>query len=266
MLAESAAHFASLAPRTCGETGNGSCAWYHGSWQCFRLIDLVSNPDWHAEFYQRWLPPATAPAEVRALVSGTSDYTMPAYVLDALGEARRSVTVVDRCPTPLIACEWMAERLGVALATEHADVRDFRHGEFDLVCSDSFLSRSNGESRSALLDAWHALLAPGGRAVTTIRVLDPDIPVDRRETLVDSFVQTAVASWEPFQRDTRIPIPTVARLAEEYAAHAVDYELDTSEGVRKALDERFRIVHWETADSPNGAWRGRYVRVVLQKS
>jgi len=34
-----------------GYLSGSSCSWYHSAWQYLRLIDMVSTPSWHGNFY-----------------------------------------------------------------------------------------------------------------------------------------------------------------------------------------------------------------------
>ena len=86
-----------------------SCAWYHGAWQYMRVMNLVSTPTWHSEFYTRELSAAVSRRKsVRAIITGTADYSLLAYLLACDPDGRAEIDVLDLCATPLFACRWYA--------------------------------------------------------------------------------------------------------------------------------------------------------------
>lgn len=257
LLVESAPRFSDIAAGACAAT---DCAWYHGSWQFLRLMDIASSPHWHADFYRRWLADSTPRGD--CLVSGTSDYTMAAFLVDA-GSTR--ITVADRCRTPLLACEWLARRMPVAMETWHTDIRDLRTtGDFGLICSDSFISRADGDGRRELLNAWRRLLAPVGRIVTTVRIRRPVAGTEADQ--VEGFRAAALRRWAPFAEATGVSADLIGEMAAEYARHAVDYSLDTADGVLDAVGEIFEIVYWEVGEPTAGVWPGAYLRLVAGRN
>jgi hypothetical protein len=85
---------------TCRWDAGTQCAWYHGSWQWLRLLDLVSNPSWHGDFFGPTLRVACSGlVRPRVLVSGCADYSMYAHVAEALGRAAM-ITALDLSHSP----------------------------------------------------------------------------------------------------------------------------------------------------------------------
>jgi SAM-dependent methyltransferase len=175
-LAENARLARSLAPRLCRvdpATGE-SCAWNHGLWPTLRLLGLVLTPAHHAAFFQRALAAAAREGgPLRVLISGSADTGMPAQVFAALRARGVQVlaTVLDLCETPLELNRRYAARAGMQIETVRADVLEYRPREpFDVVCTHSFLSMFPAGDRPALVSRWHALLRPGGVAITVNRV------------------------------------------------------------------------------------------------
>jgi len=151
-----------------------SCAWYHGFLPYLRLLGLVATPAHHAAFFQAALGALGTNARTpRVLVSGAADHYMLAQAWAGCRAhgLTPAITVLDLCETPLALNRWYAGQAGIALATLHADVLDYRDaGAFDVICTHSLLGRFAPDERPALAAAWHRLLAPGGRVMTVNRV------------------------------------------------------------------------------------------------
>lgn len=159
---QTAARAFAQASRRC----TADCAWYHGLWPYLRLLGLTSTPLDNTAFYRRELRRLSAGA--RVLVAATAD----AAPLELLGAAPGlSVTVVDRCATPLWLCEEHAARTGTVIATVQADVRTWRPAEpFDAVFTHGLLARFAPPGQAEVIAAWRDCLAPGGRLLLVTRV------------------------------------------------------------------------------------------------
>jgi SAM-dependent methyltransferase len=190
-LLESARMIHTIAPMLCtrDHVDRNSCAWYHGVWQYLRLFDMVSSPSWHSTFYERCLAAGLAgDGPRRVLITGAADYSMLAYVIaaaQATGKLQSHLLeahVMDLCPTPLSASRWYADRFRLKVKLHEADILndaalllrevlgDGSGAEFDLIASDAFLTRFSRDDVGRVLDNWRALLRPGGRIVTTVRL------------------------------------------------------------------------------------------------
>lgn len=160
------------------------CSWYHGVWQYLRLFNMVSSPNWHARFYTDWLRQILRTRRrPRVLITGAADYGMLAYVLAAVPDRTAlDVHVVDLCRTPLLANEWFAERLDVAVHTHQVDFLRAgdriaeQFGPFDLIVSDALLTRFERDEAERVVANWRRALRPGGSAVTTVRLHDAELP------------------------------------------------------------------------------------------
>jgi hypothetical protein len=196
------------------------CAWYHGTWQWLRLLDLVSNPSWHGEFFQRVLRDACAGVEQpRVLVSGCADYSMYAHVAAALGAAAE-VTALDRCRTPLVGTDGYASWAGLprpALLEDDA-LTHAPDKPYDAVVSDSFLPRFGPDELTGLLAAWRKAVRYGGVVVTTVRIHDSGAATaTRRGEIADRWRQVALGSraWWP-----QVSAVAVAELADRVGEFA----------------------------------------------
>lgn len=169
-LGESAAFARHTADALC----EAACRDYHGMWQYFRLIGLISTIGSNSDFFVDTLQGLAHPERGRrVLISATADYGMLAHVLHAFRQAgvRPEITVLDRCPTPLALNRWYAAREGIEIRCWQGSIADFHADEaFDVVCTHSFLGRLSDELRDATMRTWLRVLRPGGHVVTAARV------------------------------------------------------------------------------------------------
>lgn len=181
-LSDSAPIARETASRLCrAEPATGeTCAWYHGVWQYFRLLDLVTAPDAHADFYADVLGAFARVGKCkRILISGNADYGLLAVVLAACRSQNITpdVTVVDLCETPLQLCRWYGNRLSLTVETCASDILEFEASEpFDMICAHSFLGYFTPQKIHCLLEKWRGLLRPGGRIIGVHRIRDSDAP------------------------------------------------------------------------------------------
>jgi SAM-dependent methyltransferase len=249
-LEESAPLARRLAPSLCRRdpaTGE-SCAWTHGFWQYLRLMGLASGPGRHEKFFRGAFDRVEARSGApRVLISGTADYSMLAHVLGAF-RARSiepEVTVLDLCETPLALSRWYAERVACRIRTWRGDVLAYREsGEFDAVCTHSFLSYFSPESRPDLLARWRELLRPGGRAIT-VNALRPGptserVGLSRAQALA---LRENVQRWAEANRSTLQFEPLdLVREAEIYAARLGFWRVQSGEEIRGLLERSgFRV-------------------------
>lgn len=196
------------------------CAWYHGTWQWLRLLNLVSNPSWHGEFFRRALRDASADVErTRVLVSGCADYSMYAHVAAALGAAAE-ITALDRCRTPLISTDWYASRAGLpAPALLEEDALTHAPDEpYDAVVSDSFLPRFGPVELTELLAAWRKVVRAGGVVITTVRIHERGgTATTGRDAVADRWRQAALASRAWWPQVSAVPVAELADRVGEFA-------------------------------------------------
>lgn len=263
------------------------CAWYHGAWQFLRLFNMVSSPTWHAEFYADQLRAAIHERGARRiLISGSADYTTLAFVLGAARPApnappvKLDVHVVDLCRTPLLACRWYAEQLGIEINIHQANITLTGESEgdgfdspepFDLVVADAFLTRFDSAGASAVLSRWFDLLAEGGGVLTTVRLhprnrnrgggsFDPD---DVAGDPVDDFelrLRERAADWQDM---LPIDLETLLGLGRRYANRMISNDLGDADAVKNAFkDHRFTLVDADAAPVRGELFGTEYLRVV----
>lgn len=168
VLAESAPLTLQWAQEGCWHDPSKSmnCAWYHGAWQTLRLLGIVATLTQQAELYISALRPLIASGNFkRVFLSGSADYGLLSVILDAFNQEGvvPSITVVDRCATPLRLCRWYAERYGYSIETVQSDLAAFRSdAPYDLICVHSLLSCVPRANHADIVATWHNLLRPGG--------------------------------------------------------------------------------------------------------
>ena len=248
------------------------CSWYHASWQYMRLLDLVSTPSWHAEFYSAaLLDPFSSRRGVATLISGTADYSLLAYVRRAMAaaSAEAEVVVLDLCPTPLFACQWYGKREGFAVKTRQASILDgsaVSAQSFDLICSDAFLTRFPTTLALEVLNRWKDLLRPRGRIVTTVRVHESHNLVRSTEDAIVEFKERArvrAGRWRAFVRKTPAEI---AELAETYARKMRSESLGDVQDIRSLFDEAgLSVSSIEEASVAGELYPTNYARIIATR-
>jgi hypothetical protein len=261
MLA-SAELLARTAPMSCTQ-GNerwAACEWYHGSWQYLRLLNMVSCPQWHHDFYVQELRRSIdkmsvgrsphdggSGAPLRILISGAADYSMFAYVVRAMQDSgvaqdAAKVHVLDLCPTPLLACRWYSRHAGVRIITHELDICD-RYAvdrklteHFDVITTDAFLTRFSPEDCKTVLKRWNQLLVPGGRVVTTVRLHGYDTPQRDDVQEIAAFVarvREEALTWRPV---LRTGVDDICDSAREYARRITSTNLGGEAEIRALFE------------------------------
>jgi hypothetical protein len=245
------------------------CGWYHGAWQYLRLLNLVSTPTWHSEFYLQQIATATEGKPVpRALITGTADYSMLAYV-SAATPAVSSIDVLDMCATPLFACRWFAKRIDQQVGTFEEDLfaTSAVQGSYDLICCDAFLTRFGPLETEKVVRAWAELLAPGGVLVTTVRIHPRSSRAREFDSAVRDFRERAeqrARRWRPFLKASPSDIGIVA---EEYAGRMKSNDLGGEEVIRNQLDRAGFQTHFEElAEVPGELYPTTYLRLAATKT
>lgn len=240
-LAKSAAQ--ELCRRRTGSGAEDNCSWYHGYWQYLRILGIVAASERHAGFYADALGALAADGNYRRiLVSTSADYAMLAHLLQAYGDALENiaVTVADVCETPLMLCNWYAERLGLEIETEAHDIPHWETEQrFDLIVTHSFLPMLPAAARQTLVAKWHHLLRPGGKIVSVTRI-NPDwteadiTPAPER---VRGFRENALAEALKLQSVLDIDARQLAEGAENYMRHLKFYSLTSEDELRTLFAE-----------------------------
>ncbi|MCB9112238.1 MAG: class I SAM-dependent methyltransferase [Anaerolineales bacterium] len=231
-----------------GSMDRDNCSWYHSAWQYLRLLDLVSTPSWHPNFYiNRLVDDVTKGETRRVLITGTADYSVLAYVIEAFNQVdvKCEITVLDLCETPLHICRWYAATKGYNIRTIRADLLEFEEDvHFDKIVTDAFLTRFNDIDKPRILKKWYDLLGENGSIVTTVRLEGKtnQEPIGSSVNQITDFSKRAKDLAEIWYTFVRKPPEYVASLAEEYARHMVSFSVPDAETVKKLfIDAGFRI-------------------------
>jgi hypothetical protein len=295
-LEQSADATAAVARMTCSQPlyDQPTCVWFHEVWQYLHLFDMVSTPDWHSRFFLHQLYAAlknyasdrrlslasnASTEHPRILITGAADYTMLAYVLTANQRARTSsdVEVLDRCRTPLIACNWYARWSSEnypdgplnSLTMHELDVLNrcpLPHSVYDLITTDAYLTRFEPSHALAVLQLWHQLLRPGGKVITTVRLHPCDAPRGALLDEVSDFTLRAQESALRWNRYLRIASDDLTAAAQRYVLSMRSYDLGDAQGVLDLFRSvGFRISAHEVAPARGELRPATYLRVVAEK-
>jgi hypothetical protein len=276
LLAEYAPEMAKVAAERCGGgfVDPESCDWYHSVWPYLRCLGVVSSPAWHRTFYNKALrQELERGAGPRVLISGTADFSMAEQVCFSACAARPDpeavrVTVLDRCPTPLAACRWYAERAGFGLTAVQADISalDAIGGPFDVVTTDAFLTRFDREGCAEVLDAWRALLRAGGSVVTTVRVHNQKDSLRGAADDVYEFVDRVEKRAFIDESGIFHDVQAIVEAAQSYATRMRSTDLGgAQEIVRLLINGGFEVTVRERAQVAGELHPVEYLRIAARK-
>lgn len=216
---------------------NSSCEWYHSAWQYLRILDLVSTPDWHADFYAHNFKEAFEGGTQDVLISGTADYAIVYHLAKAIPEQLISkvvISVLDICETPLFVCKWYGRwyddhsefHLNLRHNQRDALATGYNDGTFDMITTDAFLTRFEENARKQLVREWYRVLKQGGRIITTARLsASTAAKTITTEGEVDDFVERAekhIREKEPWLQPM---LSTIRQLAHNYARNIISYPI-----------------------------------------
>lgn len=170
------AHNSSVAPHT------SSCNWYHSVWQYLRVLDCVSAPQWHQDFFVRNIRDCIlGKKSISILISGSADYSLLHLVFYAIADldVTAEIDIVDLCCTPLRICKWYTENViknsdnasTIQVSVYQSNITMFRlEKKYDVICTDAFLTRFSSSTTRSVVETWERLLAPTGWIITTVRI------------------------------------------------------------------------------------------------
>lgn len=216
-----------------------SCAWNHGVWQYLRLLNIITTPDLHAEFFRKTFF-ALRSKNPRILISGTADYGMLEIVHQGFLDCTPSdITVLDHCATPLELCKWYAAKKSIEITCRCIDILEFDEYEsFDLICTDSFLAQFIDENRDPLVQKWKKLLRPGGKIITVNRIR-PGIrgAVHFSPEQIARFTETVSLGLSTLSSTTGMDISKIPMLAKQYAEHQTTYAVSSADEIRRLFKQ-----------------------------
>lgn len=114
----------------------------------------------------------------RVLIAGAADQGLLELLHDTLAHLELSITVADRCETPLTLNRRAAARRGIAIETAAADLTDITARDpFDVVIMHAILPHIEESRRTVALQRVAALLTTGGRVLAAYPV--HQMPIER---------------------------------------------------------------------------------------
>jgi hypothetical protein len=146
---------------------DSACQAYHAIWQYLRLADVARSVRVDGPIYVAVAERLARAGRLRrVLITATADYSMLAHLAYGARLAGTEVefTILDRCASPLRLNEWYADRNGLDVRTIQVDVLEHEdHGDYDLICTHSLLTRLAPADRAHLFTQWRTWLAHDGR-------------------------------------------------------------------------------------------------------
>ena len=248
------------------------CGWYHSVWQYLRLMNMVSTPTWHHDFYLENLQESLKnKSKPNVLISGAADYSTLSYTIRAmelLGE-EATYSVLDLCETPLFACKWYAKRKQVSLETKQISIFDLDDdSKYDLICTDAFLTRFSQDKILQILNIWYKALKEGGSVVTTVRIHDekhqcPSVPSEQD---VNAFAIKAYERSKIWGGVINYSPEEIAQKARVYASKMKSNRIGTREEILELFQRAgFKLQHLEDIEVDGELYPSRYLRIRVLK-
>ncbi|HTO58100.1 MAG TPA: class I SAM-dependent methyltransferase [Pseudomonadales bacterium] len=219
--------------------GRDHCGALHGVWPELRMLGLAAEPSRHAAFYANALGARAEAGGARVLVSGCADWGMLETVVSAYRRrgAALDVTIVDRCPTPVLLCAWYGAEIGVPVRTAVGDVVEWGESEsYDVVCTHSLLTYPASAARGRLVENWRRLLRPGGAVVTVSRLTNEEADTTVDDARVRAFGDVAVTRLDRVVGD--YDAEQLRARVERFAKAQVSHPVGTANDVRALFEDR----------------------------
>lgn len=269
-----------------------SCFWYHSVWQYLRLLDCVSSPEWHMDFYitsiKDFVNRKKNKNQISILISGCADNSMLYVIVHALSEIVTSypelegeIVAIDLCDTPLLICEqWWEEEKKMSttensyskvfqkinFSTVTKDILSYSDGSFDLIVTDAFLTRFPKDTTYSLLEHWKGLLNDYGQIITTVRVhTENSITLNERCNQIDSFVKKVLERYDQYKGVFTISLSQLKYKAYVYAVRMTSYSWGNEEEIEAILKKHFKIISSNTQQTPGEMSPTIYGHYVLEK-
>ena len=200
-------------------THTSSCNWYHSVWQYLRVLDCVSAPQWHQDFYVKNIRDCIqGKKNISILISGSADYSLLHLILYAISDidVTAEIDVVDLCNTPLNICKWYTKKIikpdkpsNIQISEYQSNITMFRvEKKYDVICTDAFLTRFSSSTTRSVVETWGRLLAPTGWIITTVRIHPEECTVQPTVAAlsqdVDSFLTKVRNRYSSLTDEERI--------------------------------------------------------------
>lgn len=256
-------------------SGDASCQWYHSAWPVLRLINAVSTPYWHLDFYDfafRTLCRELHDTAPKILVAGAADFSMAAVIHETAPSTNIELTVLDQCGTALTYSEYWAQTHRVPLTTQRKCVLSIDSTDserFDIAASDALLTRFPRSDRDTVLSAIRSRLRPGGVFVTTVRDHSRIAsPLNGDEHLIDQQGLTPRGQNElakhGFDAST---LDAFTDMARQYCHRMHSFTFSGLDEVSNlAKHSGFHMEHVESCATPGEFHETTYLRLMLRRN
>jgi hypothetical protein len=182
----------------------GACRDYHATWPYRRLARVLIGLEADAPVLESVLRDAV-PQGGNILIAGASDAGLLALMARATSGLNPSITVADRCETPLQICIRYAKSRRTELTVLKTDLAVATVWQrFDLIFMHGFLRFMPEAARGAMFRSLRTWLAPRGRIIVSEMLPVNLAPKPRDEDYVD-LVLSAL-------RGRHVPLPEEEKL------------------------------------------------------
>lgn len=254
-------------------SGDASCDWYHAAWPVLRLINAVSTPYWHLNFYDfafNAIHGKLSNEDLRFIVVGAADFSMAAVIHESAQPVSSEITVLDQCGTALSYADHWAKTHHISLKTQKKSVLLTDPGDlerFDIAVSDALLTRFPHSSRGAVLSAIRRRLRRGGVLVTTVRDHSRLAPkLNEHKHLIDQQGLTTQGQYDLAQHG--FDATTLAVFNEMVRQYCKRMQSFTFMGLDEANDlakhSGFRLEYAESCATPGEFQETTYLRLIFR--
>lgn len=247
---------------------SGDCYWYHSAWQYLRLMNMVSTPSWHHNFYlERIKESFKGMSSVNVLISGAADYSSLSYAVRALEgiNVQGDYSVLDLCETPLFSCQWYAKFKNIKVHTLHQSIFELDASKkYDLICTDAFLTRFKQNEILAILKLWNSALSKEGHVITTVRIHDEQHHCPESPTSDDviKFREKAVERMKIWGGFINCSVEDISHKAEIYAKKMHSNHIGNKDSIVNKFEEAgFRILYLDDVEIEGELYPSRYLRI-----
>ena len=245
------------------ESCDKDCLSYHASWICLRLLDLVSSPVLHEDFYYETLSKCLFDI-CNVLISGTADFTLLAFIIDIARQKKikPNIYVLDICDTPLYACDWYSNKVDYPITVINEDILDYKNDNFyDVIITDSFLPRFDKENAKKVVRNWYNLLRNNGTIITCIKENESVLNLNIEESIA-KYVEKVKERYEAYKDKLKPTTEEIATMAESSVRNIKSFYLGNFNELMsmfKGMETRHQInVTRESKSS-------RYIEITAKK-
>jgi len=165
---------------------------YHAIHPIFRAIGFAPGIATDRAALNEIIPALVAPG-ARILVAGAADACLIQYLAENCPARPLSVTVVDRCPSPLALIGRLELPAGITVETHQGDLTELPDSNrYDLVLSHDMMNFVDEAARLAVIRRLSGSLKPAGRLILVARIaqdgdgLSPEAEFERHVERAES--------------------------------------------------------------------------------